>query len=196
MHPEKDEEVEPRVYDARPEIEPRQHGAGKGHGPEQAEAGVHHAAAYAEQQHQRQYARHCVGQARCEGTHPEELHAQRLHPDEERRFFPKGLKIYLHVGPLASEQHLAGSLGKVHLVPIEQLHPAQHRHEDQCRPQGNEQRDEVSVHRVRLSGAGQRQGRARWFIARAGAWAIACRSACSADAGRPSAQCNDRPQRP
>ena len=115
-------QVEPGVDYAGLEIEEGEEGNAVHQRPQRPEACTVFLPAYIEQRQQRNDAYHGIRETGGELVHSENLHANGLRPDEQRRFFPKRLEVDLYVEPVARKQHLAGRLGEVDLVPVEQPH--------------------------------------------------------------------------
>ena len=128
-----DEQVEPRIDDAAAEVEVGQHRAQVGQRPKPPEHGAVQSAPDAEEHQQRHHPAEGVGQPGGELVHAEQLHGGHLHPEEERWLFPEGAEVHMHPRVVVQQEHLAGDLREVDLVPIEQVHGAQPRHEEQQR---------------------------------------------------------------
>ncbi len=75
---------------------------------------------------------------------PKNLHRRTLHPEEHRRFFPEGFEIDIYPGIVVHLDHLPRTFGKIDFVPVEQMHPAQKRNEEQ-RCQKDDQQDSDSL---------------------------------------------------
>src|SRR6185437_8046770 len=62
-----------------------------------------------------------------------------LHPEEHRRFFPEWHVIDVDAGIIMQLQHFAGAFGEIDLIPVEEMHPAQERDEEQRRRRSDQQ---------------------------------------------------------
>ena len=126
-----DEQVKSRIDNARFEIEMRQPGSSIQQHPPGGHLLINDAPAGIEQANQRNYACNSIREPCGVFVDAEQMHRNRLHPDEQRGFLPEGLVVYLHAQVIVGNDHLAGTFGKVDLVPIEQVHLAEKRKEQQ-----------------------------------------------------------------
>ena len=125
------EKVEDRVDDTAAEVEMRREAPGvyehhdpSGHGGNMPRANA------VEQEECGKACQH-IREARGPFVHAENLHAQGLQPDEQRRFFPEGLEVNLDELVIAGDYHFAGRFCKVDFVPVKQVHRAEKRNKEQ-----------------------------------------------------------------
>jgi hypothetical protein len=126
-----DEEVEPRVYDPTAEVQVGEDRTEIGQHPKQAEGPIAQTGAHAVQRQQGDGATDGIRQPRGEFTHPEDLHAQRLHPHEQGRLLVEGLEGDAGLERVAGHEHFPGDLREVDLVPIEEVHCTEAGHEEE-----------------------------------------------------------------
>ena len=151
---EEGEQVEPGIDDARFEIHVGEEGAAIGQGPEDAKLTIVDLRTAAKDDDQRDDPAKRVGETGGKFADPEYLHGCALHPEEHGRFFPEGFKVDVYPRIVMHLYHFPRGLGKIDLIPVEEVHAAQEGNEEQ----GAEQGDRV------LEGVRQHDGHAVAFL--------------------------------
>ncbi len=125
QQPQKNEQVEPRVDDARLEVQVWQHRTQIGSRPQQPEARIVKLVAHPVQKDQGKHTADGIRKAGRVFVDPPQVHGSGLHPEEKRRFFPERQKINVHTQVVFEDDHLAGNLREIDLVPVKQPDAAQ-----------------------------------------------------------------------